>query len=168
MPGQPCTNHPNELTFVKCGRCDQPFCVRCLVDTPVGKKCRPCATNRTHLEESTGGQVGLAFLAALVVAVIGGWLVHTVHFIPILAVPFGYVVAEVALRAGKRSRSRAMQVAVGLATLIGAFVGAGLPGPAATLGVAPAAFSLKACLQPFALIVTGVSVVVAVSRVRYL
>src|SRR5687768_17253132 len=103
MPAQPCTNHPNELTYVRCARCDQPFCLRCLVDTPVGKKCRACAQHRTHLVESTPGQVLRAFLAAAAVALPTAWLVHETRIF-ILAFPYGYLVAEVALRAGQRSR----------------------------------------------------------------
>src|SRR5579864_5153263 len=112
MAGQPCAKHPAEVTLVRCGRCDKPICVRCMVDSPVGKKCRDCAKNRTHVEESSPRQVVPAFLAATAVAIPTGFVL--LKFL-VLLLPFVYggLVAEVALRAGQRRRSTAMQVAAG-------------------------------------------------------
>jgi hypothetical protein len=123
MPAQPCANHPKELTLVRCGRCDRPICVRCMVDTPVGKKCRDCARNRTHVTESSPRQVLPAFFVATLAALPMGLLLQALAFPVIPAVIFGYLVAQVALWAGQRRRSLAMQVAAGLAALIGALAG---------------------------------------------
>lgn len=123
MPGQACVNHPQEITYVRCGRCDAPICVRCMVDTPVGKKCRACAKNRSHLTESAPHEVALGFLAALAVAIPAGWLMHMIPFLFVGAVVYGWVVAEVMLRAGRRRRSLAMQVAAGIAAFTGGMVG---------------------------------------------
>jgi len=38
-----CANHPNEPTYLRCGRCDKPICARCRVSTPAGFRCRECA-----------------------------------------------------------------------------------------------------------------------------
>lgn len=123
MPGQPCANHPNEITFVRCGRCDTPICVKCMVDTPVGKKCRACAKNRSHVTESTPTGVALAFVAATAVALPAGWVMQAVPMMILPAVIYGGLIAEVALRVGKRRRSVAMQVAAGVAAFIGGMVG---------------------------------------------
>jgi hypothetical protein len=168
MPAQPCANHPNEQTFVRCGRCDKPICVRCMVDTPVGKKCRPCAQNRTHLEESTGGQVAVAFLAGTAVALPAGCILQQFPTILILAAPYGWLVAEVARRAGQRSRSLAMQAAAGAAALIGALLGASLQFPLGMPEGAGVAFHWPGIFQPFSLFATALGVAVAVSCVRYL
>ena len=125
MSGMTCANHPNETTFVRCGRCDKPICVRCMVDTPaVGG--RDCARNRTHLSESTPGQVVLAFVAATCVAIPAGFVMTHIPIFILGAAIYGALVGEVALRAGKRRRSVAMQVAAGLAAFIGAVVGSPL------------------------------------------
>lgn len=123
MAGQPCVNHPNEITFVRCGRCESPICVRCMVDTPVGKKCRACARNRSHLTESTTREVALAFVAATAVAIPAGWVMQMVPLMILPAVVYGGLIAEVALRAGKRRRSVAMQIATGVAAFIGGMLG---------------------------------------------
>lgn len=38
-----CANHPNEPTYLRCGRCEKPICARCRVSTPAGFRCRECA-----------------------------------------------------------------------------------------------------------------------------
>jgi len=167
MPAQPCTNHPNELTYVRCGRCDLPFCVQCMIDTPVGKKCRPCSANLTHVSVSDPPQVLLALAGALAVALPLGLILQHVGFIFILAFPYGYVVGEAALRAGRRSRSLAMQVATGAAAAAGGLLGAAISMPGT--GVEGAAWGLEwgRAMTPYALLSTGIGTAVAVSRVRF-
>ena len=41
-----CARHPDVETGLRCGRCDTPICPRCLVQTPVGARCRDCANVR--------------------------------------------------------------------------------------------------------------------------
>jgi hypothetical protein len=38
-----CEAHPDVETNLRCGKCDKPICPRCMVETPVGMKCRECA-----------------------------------------------------------------------------------------------------------------------------
>lgn len=38
-----CARHPQVETPLRCGRCETPICPRCLVQTPVGARCRDCA-----------------------------------------------------------------------------------------------------------------------------
>lgn len=137
-----------------------------MVDTPVGKKCRDCAANRTHLAESTPRQVLLAFAAAILVAVPLGWLTQQLHLF-LLAFPFGYAVGEAALRAGQRRRSLAMQIVTGVATVIGGVVGSALVLPHGPSEEA-VRFVLGRAFSPLDLIVTVIATVVAVSRVRYI
>ena len=42
-----CARHPRVETVLRCGRCETPICPRCLVQTPVGARCRQCANVRT-------------------------------------------------------------------------------------------------------------------------
>ena len=166
MAGLPCANHPNEMTFVRCGRCDKPICTRCMVDSPVGKKCRPCATNQTHLEQSTGRQVLQALVGALVVAIPAAWLAWQIPLI-LLAFPYGWLVGEVGFRSSQRSRSLAVQAVVGVAAVAGALVGAALPQPGAHQEVV-AVIAVASLMNPMVWIFTALGTMVAVSRVRYL
>jgi hypothetical protein len=38
-----CARHPTVETPLRCGRCETPICPRCLIQTPVGARCRDCA-----------------------------------------------------------------------------------------------------------------------------
>ena len=41
-----CAAHPQVETYLRCGRCETPICPRCLIQTPVGSRCRDCAQIR--------------------------------------------------------------------------------------------------------------------------
>ena len=141
----------------------------------MGKKCRDCARNRTHIYESKPHQVLLAFVAATVVAIPAGYAMHMIPIIYIAPVLYGGLIGEVALRAGQRRRSLAMQVATGAAAVIGGLIGCGLPALLAARQEAmmegvPASLPLEMwagwMFYPAALVLVGA--VIAVSRVRYL
>src|SRR4051794_30384093 len=42
----PCASDPAVETYLRCGRCEKPICPRCLIQTPVGSRCRQCAQLR--------------------------------------------------------------------------------------------------------------------------
>jgi hypothetical protein len=64
-----CARDPEVQTALRCSRCDTPICPRCLVQTPVGARCRDCA----QLAKSPVYTVKGKYLArAIVAAVIGG------------------------------------------------------------------------------------------------
>lgn len=37
-----CYRHPDRETLIRCGRCDQPICLDCAMQGPVGFRCREC------------------------------------------------------------------------------------------------------------------------------
>jgi membrane associated rhomboid family serine protease len=75
-----CTKHSDEQTYLACAGCDRPFCYRCLIQGPVGSKCRDCsrgisptATTRERMSVSATGvtsnrYAGAYALLGLVVA----------------------------------------------------------------------------------------------------
>jgi hypothetical protein len=44
-----CTKHNKVVTRLRCGRCDTPYCDRCLIFGPTGTRCRACARHRTPI-----------------------------------------------------------------------------------------------------------------------
>jgi hypothetical protein len=72
-----CAAHPAVETYLRCGRCDTPICPRCLIQTPVGARCRACARLRRLPVYDVGPRFLLrGGLAALAGALIGGLLVQ--------------------------------------------------------------------------------------------
>src|SRR5215211_7150639 len=78
-----CAADPSVETYLRCGRCEKPICPRCLIQTPVGSRCRDCAQLRKlpmfqvgaidylrgvggGLAAGIGGGLALVFLQRLV------------------------------------------------------------------------------------------------------
>lgn len=69
-----CAKHPDVETSVSCGRCETPVCVKCMVHTDVGVRCRNCAPARPMLAGLGANRlrniiiiVGLVFVAVLLI-----------------------------------------------------------------------------------------------------
>lgn len=70
-----CATHREVETYLRCGRCGTPICPRCLVQTPVGARCRACARVRRLPVYDVGPRFLLrGGLAALVGAFVGGFV----------------------------------------------------------------------------------------------
>jgi hypothetical protein len=138
-----------------------------MVDTPVGKKCRPCAKNQTHLSESSPQQVLCALVGALVVSIALGYVAQPVRLM-ILAFPYGWLVGETAVRSSGRSRSLAVQVVAGVAALLGGMLGAALPHAEALMPMMQPGIVWARAIETYALIFTAIGTVTAVWKVRNL
>src|SRR3954451_6627924 len=74
-----CYRHPDRETWVRCGRCDRPICVKCSIQGPVGFRCRDCGLMKndpltTFRPAQLGLAVGVSLLAGTVAGVIAGQL----------------------------------------------------------------------------------------------
>ena len=126
-----CARHPNVETYLRCGRCDTPICPRCLIQTPVGARCRECA-NVTRLPTFNVTPVffarglGAAMAAGAVVGGIWAGLKGPFGFgflfAILLGLAAGWAVSEAVSLATNRKRGLALQACavagVGLAFLI--------------------------------------------------
>ncbi len=142
VPAMQCATHPEVETELRCGRCETPICPRCLVQTPVGARCKSCARlRRPPMYEVSTGVVARAAAAALVTGAVMGaiWGFLLPGGLPFgffgllialfLGGPIGYFFADVLDRATNRKRGPVMQgIAVG--GLIVAFIVHGLVGGA--------------------------------------
>jgi len=123
-----CATHPNVETSLRCGKCGKPICPKCMVQTPVGARCRECAHLYKLPTYRVSGQYYLrAAATALVLAIITGVIWGFVHyylggFEPIFSIVFGYgigyAIAEVTSLAVNRKRSRWLAVIGALAVVI--------------------------------------------------
>jgi hypothetical protein len=69
-----CAKHGDTETSLTCGRCETPICVRCLVQTDVGIRCRSCASVRRAIPGFGSNRfrnaaivVGIVFVAVLLI-----------------------------------------------------------------------------------------------------
>ena len=155
-----CHWHPGVETRLSCGQCAKPMCTQCLVQAPVGIRCRDCGkavrvptydVQPTYYARAIGVAVATAIgggvLWALFTFVLGG-----IPFLPsVAAAGVGYGVGELISRSVNRKR------------------GTGLAWIAATAVIC--AFLISWSINPFgfgifSLLLLGFGVYTAVQRVR--
>jgi len=94
-----CALHPDTETNLRCGKCDQLICPRCLVQTPVGARCPKCAAVKRlpvytvpaiyYLRAIAAGFVSAAVLGAV-------WGLLPLHMLAIfISMGIGYGVGEI-------------------------------------------------------------------------
>ncbi len=121
-----CAKHPDVETNLRCGKCGKPICPKCLVETPVGARCKDCArlyvlptyrvTARYYLRAAA-----TALGMALVSGIIWSFIARLIPFFflnLLLAAAVGYVIGEVVSRAVNRKRGRGLAVIAGIAVVI--------------------------------------------------
>jgi hypothetical protein len=123
-----CATHPNVETNLRCGKCGKPICPKCMVQTPVGARCRECArlyqlptyrVSGQYYLKATGTALGLAVVIGVGLAflrlLLGG-------FWPFLGLIAGYgigmLVGEVTSLAVNRKRGRWLAVIGALAVVL--------------------------------------------------
>ena len=121
-----CYRHPDRETYVRCGRCDQPICMGCAMQGPVGMRCKTCGKPaRDALASMRPSQVavGLAVSGGLgaVVGYFGaqfGWFMIVVGFFA------GTIISEALDRTvGIKRGPRILAIAV-TGILVGGLIGA--------------------------------------------
>ena len=117
-----CINHPKTETYIRCGKCDQPICLKCRVETPVGMRCRQCGVYRPVQYQVPA----YLYVPALVVGLVTGWLggligTHFGFFTIILGPVIGTLVGEAIGRATRQKRGVGLAVIAAGAIVFGAF-----------------------------------------------
>ncbi len=159
-----CATHPEVETNLRCGKCGQPICPRCMVQTPVGARCPNCAklyklpTYRitpTYYLRAIGTALVMAIACGFVWGVINGF-VHFFYLNLILAGGAGYAIGEVVSLSVNRKRSRWLAAVGSVAVLIGYLVNIFSFG-----GILFSPFRII-----FDLVALGIGIYVAASRLR--
>ena len=120
----PCMNHPRRVTGLRCGKCGNPICTACMVQTPVGVRCRSCAQLKRLPQFDIGGLLlARSFLVGLVVSVAVWIPVAAVSFLSFfLAILVGAAVGEVMSRMANRRTGLVLEVAAVVAVVLGMLV----------------------------------------------
>jgi hypothetical protein len=113
-----CARHPDVETYLRCGKCGTPICPRCLVQTPVGARCRECA-NVSRLP--TFNVTPVFFARGMVAAGVSGAVVGAIWaavtggaggigiFSIIIGLGVGWAVSEAVSRATNYKRGLGLQ-----------------------------------------------------------
>jgi hypothetical protein len=113
-----CATHPDIETNLRCGKCGKPICPKCLIQTPVGARCRDCAGLRrlpTYRVSTVYylRAIGAALGAAGAIGVAWGFISSLIPFFflnLILAAGVGYAIGELTGLAVNRKRGLALAI----------------------------------------------------------
>lgn len=162
-----CQRHPKVETSLRCSKCETLICPKCAVTTPVGMRCPDCAKlNKSQLFQPSVLEAIKVGLVALAAGMLGSWVfMYGLGFYTLfLSFAYGYAVGEAILRVANRKRGRKIEVIAGLAIVAGA-LGARI----VTWGTGQCFGNLVLLMpSPLFLAAVAISVLSAISRIRYL
>ena len=162
-----CALHPENETNLRCGKCGQPICPRCLVQTPVGARCPECAAvKRLPVYNISAVFYARAIAAGLITASVLGaiW-----PFIPyggflwlIIAAGIGYAIAEIISLSVNRKRGVGLQAIAGI-SMVASYVIRSL---IESLIETPHLSFTQSFINVYVLIGLALGIIVAISRLR--
>jgi hypothetical protein len=117
-----CLTHPEVETNLSCGRCGNPICPKCMVQTLVGPRCPDCANlKRLPTYEISLRHYLIAAAVGIAVAAAAGfiwaliWRAVPFLFLSLLiAAGIGYAIGELISLATNRKRGPALQTIAGI------------------------------------------------------
>jgi hypothetical protein len=125
-----CKNHPSRETLLRCNRCNDPYCIHCLVRTPVGYRCKAClhiqqagyynATVFDHVIAGIAGFSASIIGGAIAVAIGGFFLLFQIFYAPAA----GSAISEIISRTIGKRRGRRIWLVACAAFFFGSFIGA--------------------------------------------
>ena len=125
-----CYWHPDVETGLSCSQCTKAVCINCMVQAPVGIRCRDCGKavkmptydiQRGHYVRAVGVGVGVAIGGGLLWALFN-FLFGGIPFIPsLIAVGIGYVTGELISRSVNGKRGTGLAWIAGC-SVVGAFL----------------------------------------------
>jgi hypothetical protein len=121
-----CATHPEVETTLRCGKCGKPICPKCLVQTPVGARCRDCAglyklptyrVSPVYYLRAAGAALGTGAALGAAWGFLGKFFA-TGFFSLLIAAGIGWVIGEVTGLATNRKRGLWLAVIGGIAVVV--------------------------------------------------
>jgi len=118
-----CARHPDVETDLRCGKCEQPICPKCAVQTPVGLRCPKCAALKKLpvFEISTIfyiRAIAAGFGAAAALGAIWSYIPYGGFFLFFIALVIGYLLGEAVSLAVNRKRGPGLQIIAGVSVVV--------------------------------------------------
>ena len=157
-----CAEHSETATNLRCSRCDKLVCPECMVQAPVGIRCREHGqpTKLPTYDVSTGfvvrgvaAGVGIGVLGGVILGVVGAFtdLLYYPYVFTLAMVGVGYLVGEGISRATNKKRGQPLIIAAVVGVVLAFLVVVAFAG--LQLGL-------------FDLLGLGIAIFLAVQRVR--
>ena len=161
-----CATHPDVETNLRCGKCDKPICPKCMVETPVGARCRECARiKKLPTFQVSNKQILLSACVGLVIAVGYGFLWGILGFYSkfiilnvLLGAGAGYCISEGMSRVINRKRGTKLAVIAAILVVVSGFASVFTP-----LGII---YSSSIMFIMLNILAVGVGIYVAFTRLR--
>jgi len=125
-----CYAHPTRETSLRCKRCERPMCASCAVRTPTGYVCKDCVRAQQKTFDTAmwfdyligfGVTFILSLIASSLIGVIGSFLGFYMIFLAVaVGGGAGAFIADVALRAVSKRRSKALFTSCAVGVVVGA------------------------------------------------
>jgi len=128
-----CVNHPKTETLLTCNKCGKPVCIKCVVRTPVGFRCKECLNiQQAGYYTATPMDHGIAAIAGTIAAMVGGVIAAVLGGVWVIAIfvgpAAGGVIAEITRRSIGKRRGKYIWLVGCAALILGSFLGASLFG----------------------------------------
>lgn len=122
-----CVNHPNTETLLRCYRCGNPVCIKCVQRTPVGLICKQCLSNQqAGFFTATPLDYALVLAIGSVVSFVAGAIAGVLGFLWFIAIFYGPaaggVIAEIIRFAIRKRRGRYIGLLAAALVVVGAIV----------------------------------------------
>jgi hypothetical protein len=122
-----CINHPSTETLLRCYRCGNPVCIKCVRRTPVGLLCRSCLSNQqSGYYTATPLDYALVLIVGSVLSFVAGAIAGVLGFLWFVAIFYGPaaggVIAEVIRFVIGKRRGRYIGVLAAALVVLGAII----------------------------------------------
>lgn len=138
-----CAHHPQTPTLLRCNRCDQPVCIKCIVLTQVGYRCKACMRSQEKVFETA--QISDYILVSMIVMALAGLGSVFSVILPLLTALATPMVASLIVEVIPRVIKRRWSHYLGL-VVISAFVIGCVPVMCSLLTTLPSLWRVSGCM----------------------
>ena len=138
-----CYWHPNLETGLSCSHCHKPICPNCMVQAPVGIRCKDCGKSTrmptyevrpSHYLKSGATAIGLIFFGSILWLILSHLLILAIPnalsflLISLLIIPFGLISGDLISRSVNRKRGPVLAFIAASVVAATFVIGLQLPG----------------------------------------
>jgi hypothetical protein len=120
-----CTFHPKVETQLRCNRCNQPICIKCVTHTPTGYRCHECIRSQQKIFVTTKwfDQV-IAVAITGVISFLGSLFASNlgIYLMILIAFGTGYVIVWAVKKAINNRRSPLLKYIMSGSALLGSII----------------------------------------------